>query len=110
MTPSEVYCITMDPGPALLCHSISVSLQEEALQCLLLPAVDCPLSQPSSVSKIHVRKLTPVEIQEKCDKGLCYNCDEKFSLTHRCKNRMMILLGDEEETTLNSLPEDITSL
>ena len=68
------------------------------------------LPQSSTVSKIPIRKLTPVEIQEKRNKGLCYSWDEKCSPAHRCNNRIMILFGDEEDTTLTTLPEDTNNI
>ncbi|MCI01892.1 hypothetical protein A2U01_0022921, partial [Trifolium medium] len=56
-------------------------------------------------------------MQIRRDKGLCYWCDEKFSFTHKCPNRQLMLLqyedNDEDqvletliqptETTINSL-------
>jgi hypothetical protein len=32
-----------------------------------------------------VRKLSPAELKDCKDKGLCFNSDNKFSLGHRCK-------------------------
>ena len=54
-----------------------------------------PGQSNSSASKFLIKLLTPAEIQEKMEKGLCYSCDEKFSLNHRCKNCMITLLDDE---------------
>ncbi|GAV88904.1 RVP_2 domain-containing protein [Cephalotus follicularis] len=31
-------------------------------------------------------------MEAKREKGLCFNCDEKFSVGHRCKGRMSLLL------------------
>lgn len=33
------------------------------------------------------RKLSDAEIREKREKGLCFKCDEKYSLKHRCKTQ-----------------------
>ncbi|KAH9766092.1 hypothetical protein KPL70_002068 [Citrus sinensis] len=41
-------------------------------------------------STLPVRRLAPVEMQEKRIKGLCYNCDEKFTPRHRCKKLFLI--------------------
>ena len=43
------------------------------------------------------RRLTEAEIQERRKKGLCFHCDEKFSLDHRCKHQFNILLVHEDE-------------
>ncbi|XP_062080683.1 uncharacterized protein LOC133785470 [Humulus lupulus] len=52
-----------------------------------------------SPSALPVKRLSPTEIKEKRDKGLCFTCDEKYSFGHKCKNRVLILCtqGDEEE-------------
>ena len=31
-------------------------------------------------------------MQARRDKGLCYNCDEKFGLRHRCKTQQVFIL------------------
>lgn len=31
------------------------------------------------------RRLAPAEMEEKRSKGLCFFCDEKYSLGHKCK-------------------------
>ncbi|KAK9179225.1 hypothetical protein WN943_028424 [Citrus x changshan-huyou] len=41
-------------------------------------------------STLPVRRLAPVEMQERRIKGLCYNCDEKFTPGHRCKKLFLI--------------------
>ncbi|KAF8378270.1 hypothetical protein HHK36_029609 [Tetracentron sinense] len=45
-----------------------------------------PTRQPS----IPVRKMSPTELQERRSKGLCYNCNEKYSPGHRCKRLFVI--------------------
>ena len=45
----------------------------------------CP---PSSTPAI--RRLSPMEMKERRDKGLCFNCDEKFAPGHRCKKLFLI--------------------
>ncbi|XP_073152993.1 uncharacterized protein [Henckelia pumila] len=53
------------------------------------------ITRQPHVPKIPIKCLTLAEIQDKREKGLCFSCDEKFNLNHRCKNRVMILLGGE---------------
>lgn len=48
-------------------------------------------------SRIPFKHLSAAEIQERRDKGLCFSCDEKFSTSHRCKNRILIMCGEEEQ-------------
>uniref|UniRef100_A0A2N9J7H4 Chromo domain-containing protein n=1 Tax=Fagus sylvatica TaxID=28930 RepID=A0A2N9J7H4_FAGSY len=53
------------------------------------------------------RRLNPTEIRERREKGLCFNCDEKFGPGHRCKKLFFIEacldeeqmdIGEEDET------------
>ncbi|XP_073137569.1 uncharacterized protein [Henckelia pumila] len=54
------------------------------------------IPSPTPIAKIPIKKLTAVEMRERRKRGLCFNCDEKFNANHRCKNRVLILFGDEE--------------
>ncbi|KAL6538212.1 hypothetical protein OROGR_012200 [Orobanche gracilis] len=61
-----------------------------------LPA-PVPLSQPSR-QQLPIRHLTQAEMQVRRQKGLCFNCDEKFSPGHKCKTpQFLALLVDESE-------------
>lgn len=46
-----------------------------------------------------IRRLIPAELKDRRDKGLCYNCDEKFGPGHRCKKLFLIegSWSDDEE-------------
>ncbi|XP_061344653.1 uncharacterized protein LOC133290572 [Gastrolobium bilobum] len=55
-----------------------------------------PTSQPHSnpaklLPAIPIRRLSQAERQERRDKNLCYNCDEKFVMGHKCKGRATLL-------------------
>lgn len=43
----------------------------------------------SKMTGMQVRRLTDAKIAKKRSLGLCYRCDEKYSPTHRCKNRQL---------------------
>jgi hypothetical protein len=47
------------------------------------------------------RRLSPAEMSQRRADGLCYNCDEKFVLGHRCKKLFIleVVVDDEEEVT-----------
>lgn len=32
------------------------------------------------------------------EKGLCYNCDEKYTKEHKCKAKLLLFLTTEEES------------
>ncbi|KAL2455358.1 RNA-directed DNA polymerase [Abeliophyllum distichum] len=43
------------------------------------------------------RRLSEAELQAKKEKGLCFKCDEKYTIGHRCKNKeLQVLLVQEE--------------
>nr|GLL46158.1 uncharacterized protein LOC109154433 [Ipomoea trifida] len=64
-----------------------------------LPA---PMAQPTPA--LPIRKYTAAEIREKCDKGLCFCCDQKYFPGHRCKGRFLLLIGDEDDETVEGDP------
>lgn len=66
-----------------------------------------PLTVSSAAGKTwSIQRLTPQQIQEKKDKGLCFNCDEKYFRGHKCasKCRTLLLIEANEEEEL--LAED----
>uniref|UniRef100_A0A2N9I334 Chromo domain-containing protein n=1 Tax=Fagus sylvatica TaxID=28930 RepID=A0A2N9I334_FAGSY len=53
-------------------------------------------------------KVNTYAMSERRKKGLCYNCDERWSLDHRCKNRKLYLMEevDDEEAELVEVEEE----
>ncbi|PNX94328.1 Ty3/gypsy retrotransposon protein, partial [Trifolium pratense] len=51
-----------------------------------------------------VKRLSPEELQARREKGLCYNCDERYQRGHRCKRLFHLLIVEPEDST-----EDATS-
>lgn len=47
-----------------------------------------PIPNPLSLP---FKKLTPSQYNERHIKGLCYYCDEKFHIGHRCQNKQLFL-------------------
>ena len=41
--------------------------------------------------------LTEAEVQARREKELCFHCDEKYALGHRCKRELQILIVHENE-------------
>ena len=115
-------------GPTTLLHATSLArFQEDKLQRLKrvsFPSKSAPLpttqpallptppsrwikagTSPSSSSRTQsspsFKKLSWTEMQAQRDKGLCYNCDEKFGSGHRCKTQQVFILetvADAEES------------
>ncbi|PPS16724.1 hypothetical protein GOBAR_AA03843 [Gossypium barbadense] len=44
-----------------------------------------------------IKRLTRAEVAERRAKGLCYNCDESYSMRHRCKKLFWIEVSDIED-------------
>ena len=44
-----------------------------------------------------LRRLTAAEMAERREKGLCFNCDEKFSRGHRCQRLFYLEVVDDVE-------------
>ncbi|MCI43609.1 hypothetical protein A2U01_0064847, partial [Trifolium medium] len=60
-----------------------------------------PNPQPSLLGPplpVPIRRLTQAEQLKRRSKGLCFNCDEKFHLGHRCaKKQFLLLLMDDPD-------------
>lgn len=60
-------------------------------------AADQKLPSSSQPTKILDRKLSSTQLQERIAHGLCFNCDEKFVVDHKCiTSRFLLLLAEEE--------------
>nr|CAD1835788.1 unnamed protein product [Ananas comosus var. bracteatus] len=60
--------------------------------------------QNQSRSILPIKKLTPVELKERREKGLCFNCNEKFGPGHRCRKLFLIegsWTDDEENDVID---------
>jgi hypothetical protein len=68
-----------------------------------------PLLPTPNQKPMAIRNISPAEMQLRREKGLCYFCDDKFSHTHRCPNRrlMMLHLTDGEGEKLDPDPPEI---
>lgn len=53
-------------------------------------------SNPSS-GRFQFKRISPEEMAARREKGLCYNCDEKWSNTHKCKGRLFLFVAETDE-------------
>ena len=44
-----------------------------------------------------MKRLSPEEITSRCERGLCFNCDERYHRGHRCASRVFLLITEEED-------------
>ncbi|KAH9305532.1 hypothetical protein KI387_009936, partial [Taxus chinensis] len=62
---------------------------------------DCSTSSPSFAREI---RPNPQQMEEKRVKGLCFNCDTKYGLGHKCGEKKLFYIEggneDEEEVTI----------
>ncbi|XP_061370707.1 uncharacterized protein LOC133313358 [Gastrolobium bilobum] len=47
--------------------------------------------------KPNIKRLSPEELQIRRDKGLCYNCDDKYHPTHKCKRQFLLLIASPDQ-------------
>jgi hypothetical protein len=69
------------------------------------------LSVTPAKSSPSIKRLSPAELQARREKGLCYNCDERFVRGHRCKHLFnLLIVGPEismdEGSTLQTLESE----
>lgn len=72
------------------------------------PILPNPKPTITSTKNNPVKNITRAEMQLRREKGLCYYCDEKFSITHKCPNRHYYLLQmEDDELNLQPEPPDL---
>lgn len=58
-----------------------------------------------------IRRITPSQMQERREKGLCYHCDEKYKPGHKCnKPKLYLLEGMEWEEKGEVLEESLLEM
>ncbi|XP_042515336.1 uncharacterized protein LOC122089704 [Macadamia integrifolia] len=64
----------------------------------------------SSRTTMPIKKMSPTDLRERQSKGLCFNCNEKWNPSHRCKKLFLIegmgSEGEEDEVAVNEESED----
>uniref|UniRef100_A0A803NWQ8 Uncharacterized protein n=1 Tax=Cannabis sativa TaxID=3483 RepID=A0A803NWQ8_CANSA len=50
------------------------------------PSINSNSNCTKTGNSLLVKRLSPIELRERRDKGLCFTCDEKYSFGHKCKN------------------------
>ena len=54
-------------------------------------------SNVPSMNSPQPTRLTPQQLEETREKGLCFNCDNKYSKGHKCSERKLLYINCEEE-------------
>ena len=63
----------------------------------LPPPIPPLLPSPAKPPPLNVRRLSPEEITMRREKGLCFNCNKRFSRGHKCSSRFSLLFAAAEE-------------
>lgn len=50
-----------------------------------------------SPAKPRFRQLSEAEMADRREKGLCFNCDQKFHRNHRCPGRVFLMVAEEDD-------------
>ena len=87
---------------SLLQATALAKLQEDKLRDRRPPPQRSSHPSPSPSSSIPNTKpkppyvqRTPEEMAFRRERGLCYNCDDKWSSNHRCKGRILLFVADD---------------
>jgi len=60
-----------------------------------LPYLNRPIPYPNTMAKrynLPIRQISPNQMQERREKGLCYYCDDKYHIGHKCSRPRVYLL------------------
>ena len=66
-----------------------------------LPPLLPPPNRPTPTTW---KRLSPEEIASRRERGLCFNCEEKFHRGHRCASRIFLLISDEDDPAIPNVP------
>lgn len=91
--------------PTTASYNFSKSLSWSSPGSSSTPADPSSLPLQRSASVFPVQKLSPAQMKERRDKGLCYNCDEKWNSSHKCKSPKLYLMQGGEHFTNEKLDE-----
>jgi hypothetical protein len=67
-------------------------------------ATSSTTTPPKQSQTLPVKKISWDEMQKRCAKGLCFNCNDKFVLGHEC-NAVQAFLIEKDEPTLTEFED-----
>ena len=70
-------------------------------------------SKESNVPSVNTPKstrLTPQQLEERREKGICFNCDSKYSKGHKCGENKLFYIDCEEEEADDQEPSQIEEI
>jgi hypothetical protein len=79
----------------------------------ILPSPSLPPPKSSLTTKATAppfKRLTPAEMALRREKGLCFNCEEKFHKGHKCASKFFLLIMDDDVSLESQLTIDPPTL
>ena len=91
-------------------------MKDDQIQKLQKSPRPIPRNRPSEAVRVQnlntpYKRLSWEEMQRRRAQGLCFNCDERFTSGHRCRQPQLLLLESMEEdpkTELSNIEENAT--
>jgi hypothetical protein len=81
--------------------------QSSSSPASFVPQTSGPLALPAKTpSGMPIQRISPAQMKEKHDKGLCYYCDDKWLPGHKCKSPRLYLMSGLE-LPLNEPSEEV---
>lgn len=65
---------------------------------------------PTPAAKPRFRHLSSAEMDERREKGLCFNCDQRWSRQHKCGARIFLMVANSDDDPLTSELEQAVDL
>ncbi|XP_061369480.1 uncharacterized protein LOC133312325 [Gastrolobium bilobum] len=93
------YTVTQPPDMQTTSNGSSVPSLPPISSIPALPSTE------TSTTRLPVRRLSNEDLQRKRDLGICYTCDERWTSKHRCKAKMLLLIGEPEDTQMEQEEE-----
>jgi len=104
-------------NPTRASYATNHNTSSQSLRSTNLPPLlqtPLPTSHHNISKSTPVKRMSPMEMQLRREKGLCYTCDEKFTASHNCPNKQYLLFymdGDDETDQPPPIDaEDVTHL
>ncbi|GJU22598.1 ty3-gypsy retrotransposon protein [Tanacetum coccineum] len=74
------------------------------------PLLPTPTSVSSNIANkpLAIKWISPAERQERLNKGLCFNCDNKWARGHKCPGKFLLLMAEDGEGTGQDMEADAT--
>ncbi|GJS21448.1 transposon ty3-G gag-pol polyprotein [Tanacetum coccineum] len=74
------------------------------------PLLPTPTSVSSNIANkpLAIKWISPAERQERLNKGLCFNCDNKWARGHKCPGKFLLLMAEDGDGTGQDMEADAT--